>query len=90
MEDLGKGFDYTTKTNEQRAYEMIDWSQLQYQSHYISQEFYRNKFPKGFDNLPGFELIFEKMVANNVDKTPLAEYAKRTEEENKITPYVNE
>lgn len=93
-EDLGNQvFDWTTKTNEQREYDKIDWEKLQYTTEYNSYYFYQEQFPKGFENIPGFEKIFEAMVEDNVNHTPLAEYNKRTaikEEEIIISVNINE
>jgi hypothetical protein len=50
---------------------VVDWDKLQYNSTYNSPEYFRNKFPEGFDYLPGFENIIERMASNA--KTPYEE-----------------
>jgi hypothetical protein len=54
---------------------VVDWDKLQYNSTYNSPEYFRNKFPEGFDYLPGFENIIERMASNA--KTPYEEMISR-------------
>lgn len=61
-------FNYA-KTFEVKS--VVDWDKLQYNSTYNSPEYFRNKFPEGFDYLPGFENIIERMAKNA--KTPYEE-----------------
>ncbi len=50
---------------------VVDWDKLQYNSTYNSPEYFRNKFPSGFDYLPGFDTIIQNMA--NKAKTPYEE-----------------
>jgi hypothetical protein len=54
---------------------VVDWDKLQYNSTYNSPEYFRNKFPEGFDYLPGFENILERIASNA--KTPYEEMISR-------------
>lgn len=54
-----------------RIKSVVDWNKLQYNNSYNSPEYFKNKFPSGFEYLPGFDDIFEKMAENA--KTPYEE-----------------
>ena len=62
------GFDYAGTF---QIKSVVDWDKLQYNSTYKSPEYFRNKFPLGFEYLNGFEEIIQNM-ANNA-KTPYEE-----------------
>ena len=61
--------NYTNNKN----FEGIDVAKLQYNAFYKSYDFYLNKFPKGLDNLPGFNKVIESIVEKNADNSPLKE-----------------
>jgi hypothetical protein len=54
---------------------VVDWDKLQYNSTYKSPEYFRNKFPLGFEYLNGFEEIIQNMA--NKAKTPYEEMMSR-------------
>ncbi len=54
-----EGFDYAG-TFQMKS--IVDWNKLEYNTTYKSPEFFRNKFPIGFEYLTGFETLFEKMA----------------------------
>lgn len=54
-------FDYSG-TFQRR--QIVDWNKLQYNSTYKSFEYWRDKFPPGFEYLPGFDKIIQKMIEN--------------------------
>jgi len=61
----------------------VDWEKVKYNSFYKSTDYFLNKFPAGFENLPGAEKILESMVLNA--KSPLEEMREREQESiNKI------
>jgi len=62
---------------------VVDWDKLQYNSSYKSPEFFRNKFPSGFEYLAGFDTLFEKMAENA--KSPYEEMMSRGVCENKLS-----
>jgi len=70
-------FNYSTPTNEEKGYIILDYSQVQYNQIYKSFEFYDDKFPEGYENIPGFDKIIEKIVEKSKDNSPLEEYNKR-------------
>ena len=49
-----------------------------YNQLYKSFEFYNDKFPEGYNNIPGFEKIIEQIVDNSQDNSPLKEMAMRS------------
>jgi hypothetical protein len=53
----------------------IDWSKIKYNTFYKSPEYFINKLPKGFHNLPGADKIIEQAILNA--KTPLEEMEQR-------------
>jgi hypothetical protein len=78
-EMLGSVFCYTTKTNEEKQYVAVDYSLCQYNNLYKSYEFYNDKFPSGYDNIPGFSMIIDKLVEHSESNSPIDEYNKRIE-----------
>ena len=57
----------------------IDFEKLKYNAFYRSYEFYESKFPKGYENIPGFNKIIENIAlqAEEENKTPLKEIIER-------------
>jgi hypothetical protein len=53
----------------------IDMERLLYNAFYRSYEFHESKFPAGYDNIPGFDLLIQN-IADNA-KTPLEEIEAR-------------
>lgn len=61
----------------------VDWEKVRYNSFYRSNDYFLNKFPPGFENLPGAENILESIAMNA--KSPLEEMREREQESiNKI------
>ena len=54
---------------------LVDWTQLQYQNMYKTNEFIESKFPGHYQHIPGFNIIISKMVERI--KTPLEEINER-------------
>ena len=54
----------------------FDWQKVRYNTFYKQPEFFWDKFPEGFENIPGFHKIIDKMVDNALD--PLEEIGERT------------
>lgn len=77
LQQLNAGIlpDELNYTNEKK-FEGVDVAKLQYNAFYRSYNFYLNKFPQGFDNLPGFDKVIEHMQEKNTDNTPLKEIEK--------------
>ena len=75
---LPEEFDYSIKPTEE-----IDWSKVKYNTFYKEPDFFINRFPEGFENIPGFDKIIDKMVDNVL--SPLEEM----EERSKITEINN-
>lgn len=63
-------FNYN-KTSE----DSIDMSKVKYNAFYKTREYFLNKLPKGFETLPGWENIIDKMIDES--KTPLEEILER-------------
>jgi hypothetical protein len=53
----------------------VDWSKIKYNTFYKSPEYFIDKLPKGFHNLPGADKIIEQVILNA--KTPLEEILER-------------
>jgi hypothetical protein len=70
-------FNYKVKTNEEKSNIKLDENLIRYNKLYQSHDFYENKFPEGFDNIPGFEQIIESIVENSKSNSPLNEYNSR-------------
>ncbi len=60
----------------------VDLNKLLYNSFYRSYEFYESKFPKGYDNIPGFDKVIESMLTHTIehDLTPLKAIEQRQDE----------
>jgi hypothetical protein len=67
--------DALNYTNEKK-FEGVDVAKLKYNAFYRSYDYYLNKFPKGFDGLPGFDKVIESIQQQNADNTPLKEIEK--------------
>ena len=70
---LNTAFYYWAPTNEEKNMIIVDESCIMYNNLYKSFEFYDNKFPDGYDNIPGFEKIIEQIVDRSQDNSPLQE-----------------
>jgi hypothetical protein len=55
--------------------DIIDWAKVKYNTFYKSPDFYQSKFPEGFENIPGFDKVINKMAENG--KLPLEEIEER-------------
>jgi hypothetical protein len=64
--------DELNYTNE-KSFKNVDVAKLRYNAFYRSYNFYLDKFPPGFDGLPGFEKVIESIQEKNADNTPLKE-----------------
>jgi hypothetical protein len=62
--------DYTINESDNS----LDWSKVTYNDHYKSFDYFSNKFPNGWQSIPGFENII-KDIANNT-LSPLEEMNK--------------
>ena len=53
----------------------LDLNKIKYNAFYRSYEFYENKFPKGYENIKGFDKVIDHIVykAQEKKKTPLDE-----------------
>jgi len=56
----------------------VDWEKVRYNTFYKSTDYFLNKFPSGFENLPGAEKIISEMA--ETVKTPLEEMREREQE----------
>ena len=70
-------FCYVVKTNEEKQYVDVDFSLCMYNEVYKSFEFYEEKFPKGYENIPGFTKIIDEIVVKSENNNPLKEYNDR-------------
>lgn len=79
LQQLNAGIlpDELNYTNEKK-FEGVDVAKLQYNAFYRSYDFYLNKFPQGFDNLPGFSKVVEHIQEKNAVNTPLKEIEKKS------------
>lgn len=55
---------------------IYDESKLQY-NYYHSFDFWKDKFPKGYENIPGFTQIINHIMELNKDNSPLKEMEER-------------
>ena len=53
----------------------LDWEKVAYNTFYKTPEYFINKFPPGFESIPGYENIIDKMISNA--KSPLEEMEER-------------
>ncbi len=58
----------------------FDPKKLQYNDYYRSYEFWKNKFPKGYDKIPHMNLVIKDIYEKNKDKTPLDEMKLKSSE----------
>ena len=70
---LNTVFSYWTPTNEEKNIIIVDEKCIMYNQLYKSFDYYEDKFPEGFENIPGFNLIIDKMVDNSQNNSPLKE-----------------
>jgi len=75
--DLFGVFNYVVPKNYEKDLIIVDESAIQYNNMYQSYNFYVNKFPDGFDNIPGFDQIIDNIVEKSKNNTPLDEYNQR-------------
>lgn len=61
-----------------RQQDKIDWSRLQYNNLYKSYDYFDSRFSGDYSNIPGFDLIIQKMAESAL--TPLEEMEKRISE----------
>ena len=57
-------------------------SKVKYNAFYKTREYFLNKLPKGFESLPGWENIIDKMIEET--KSPLQEMLERKKAENYV------
>ena len=55
----------------------VDEDLIRYNNIYHSYDFYENKFPNGYDNIPSFDKIIINIVENSKNNNPLKEYNSR-------------
>jgi uncharacterized membrane protein len=56
----------------------VDPKKITY-DYYRNYEFWRDKFPKGWEYIPGFDKVIESIYEQNKDNSPLDEIRKRQE-----------
>ena len=56
----------------------LDVSKLKYNAFYRSYEFVENKFPKGYESIPGFDIIIKNIADNLATTTPLEEMLEKS------------
>lgn len=57
---------------------IIDIEKLKYNSFYRSYEFVESKFPKGYENIPGFDKVIQSIADELKLTSPLEEITKRS------------
>ena len=67
-------FIYKVLTNEEKNFIKVDESLIRYNNIYHSYDFYENKFPDGYENIPSFDKIILNIVENSKNNNPLKEY----------------
>lgn len=72
---LPEELDFTVKPRPE-----LDISKIKYNAFYRSYEFAESKFPKGYENIPGFENIIESVRQELENITPLEEMGLRQKE----------
>ena len=70
-------FNYVVITNKEKENDKIDENLIQYNNLYQSHDFYKNKFPDGYENINGFDLIIDSIVEKSKTNSPLSEYNNR-------------
>jgi hypothetical protein len=75
--ELPAELDYSDKPEN-----IVDLEKLLYNSFYRSYEYYESKFPKGYENIPGFDKVIESMLTHTIsnDLTPLKAIEQRQDE----------
>ena len=76
-EMLNDIFNYTVQTNEEKQIVELDLSMVAYNELYKLPEFYEQKFPRGYENIPAFDTIIQSIAYMNIDNSPLQEYELR-------------
>lgn len=56
----------------------LDVSKLKYNAFYRSYEFVENKFPKGYESIPGMNIIIQNIADNLATTTPLEEMLQKS------------
>ena len=67
-------FNYKVLTNEEKNFIKVDEDLIRYNNIYHSYDFYENKFPDGYENIPSFDKIIINIVENSKNNNPLKEY----------------
>ena len=67
-------FNYKVLTNEEKNFIKVDEDLIRYNNIYHSYDFYENKFPDGYENIPSFDKIIENIVEKSKNNNPLKEY----------------
>jgi hypothetical protein len=49
-----------------------------YNKYYNSYDFWKTKFPKGYDRIPEMNLVIKKIKENNINNSPLKEIEERS------------
>jgi hypothetical protein len=65
---LPEELDFTIKPRPE-----LDISKIKYNAFYRSYEFAESKFPKGYENIPGFDKVIQSVRQELETKTPLEE-----------------
>ncbi len=74
---LDTAFNYVVKTNKEKNIIDLDLSMVCYNDYYKSVEYFEQKFPSGYENIPAFDKIIEHIVNKNINNSPLQEYNER-------------
>ena len=74
---LDTAFNYVVKTNKEKNIIDLDLSMVCYNDYYKSVEYFEQKFPPGYENIPAFDKIIEHIVNKNINNSPLQEYNER-------------
>ena len=67
--------DFTAKPKPE-----LDMSKIKYNAFYRSYEFAESKFPKGYENIPGFDKVIQSVADELAQTTPLEEMELRQKE----------
>ena len=60
----------------------IDWEKVAYNTFYKTDDFYKSKFPEGFEKvIPGFDKIIDLIKEKNKDNSPLKEILEKQNQE---------
>lgn len=74
---LYTAFNYRVQTNEEKSFVDLDLSMVLYNDLYKLPEFFEQKFPAGYENIPAFETILQMIAYKNINNSPLQEYNQR-------------